>query len=64
MECPAHGIFAKFRRLGNWYGVAKGYTVYAMPFDFLVAGAALRTFDVAREHAALGLDAGISPIKP
>lgn len=52
-----YGLFAKLRLIGSWYGVMVGHTVYAIPFVVLVVGAALRTFDVAQEHAAMGLGA-------
>lgn len=52
-----YGLFAKLRLIGSWYGVMIGHTVYAIPFVVLVVGAALRTFDVAQEHAAMGLGA-------
>lgn len=52
-----YGVFAQLRLIGSWYGVMIGHTVYAIPFVVLVVGAALRTFDVAQEHAAMGLGA-------
>ncbi len=52
-----YGVFAKFRLIGSWYGVMIGHTVYAIPFVVLVIGAALRTYDVGQEHAAMGLGA-------
>lgn len=52
-----YSVFAKMHLIGNWYGVVIGHTVYAIPFVVLVVSAALRTFDVAQEHAAMGLGA-------
>jgi putative spermidine/putrescine transport system permease protein len=34
-----------------------GHTVHAIPFVVIIVGAALRTFDVAQEHAAMSLGA-------
>lgn len=52
-----YGLFARFHLIGEWYGVMIGHTIYAIPFVVLVVGAALRTFDVTQEQAAMGLGA-------
>lgn len=52
-----YGVFARFRLIGEWYGVMLGHTIYAIPFVVLVVGAALRTFDANQEQAAMGLGA-------
>lgn len=52
-----YGLFAKLKLIGSWYGVMIGHTIYAIPFVVLVVGAALRTFDVSQEQAAMGLGA-------
>ncbi len=52
-----YGLFARFKLIGEWYGVMLGHTIYAIPFVVLVVGAALRTFDANQEQAAMGLGA-------
>jgi len=52
-----YGLFSDLKLIGEWYGVMIGHTVYAIPFVVLVVAAALRNFDPAQEHAAMGLGA-------
>jgi putative spermidine/putrescine transport system permease protein len=53
-----YGVFARLQLIGQWYGVAIGHTIYAIPFVVLVVAPALRTFDEDQERAAMGLGAG------
>ncbi len=52
-----YGFFAQLRMIGEWPTIALAHTVHTLPFVVLIVGAALRTFDVAQEHAAVGLGA-------
>jgi len=52
-----YGLFAKLRLIGNWYGIVLGHTVLAIPFVLIVVSAALRTFDMSQEQAAMSLGA-------
>ena len=52
-----YGLFASFKLIGSWQGIALGHTVHAIPFVVLIVGAALRTFDLSLELAAMGLGA-------
>ncbi len=52
-----YGLFAKLRMIGAWEAIVLGHTVHAIPFVVIVVTAALRTFDIAQEHAAMSLGA-------
>jgi ABC-type spermidine/putrescine transport system permease subunit II len=52
-----YGLFARLKLIGDWRGIVLGHTVHAIPYVVLVVGAALRTFDVSLEQAAMGLGA-------
>jgi len=52
-----YGMFAKLKLIGLWQGIALAHTVHALPYVTIIVAAGLRTFDVAQEHAAMGLGA-------
>jgi ABC-type spermidine/putrescine transport system permease subunit II len=52
-----YGWFGKLRLIGEWEAIVLGHTVHAIPFVVIVVTAALRTFDIAQEHAAMSLGA-------
>lgn len=52
-----YGFFARLHLVGEWQGIVLAHTVHAIPFVTIVVAAGLRTFDVAQEHAAMGLGA-------
>jgi len=52
-----YGLFAQLRLIGDWYAIVLGHTVHAIPFVLIVVGAALRTYDVNYELAAMSLGA-------
>ncbi len=52
-----YGLFAKFKLIGAWYGIALAHTILALPFVIIVLGASLRGLDESLEQAALGLGA-------
>jgi ABC-type spermidine/putrescine transport system permease subunit II len=52
-----YGLFAQLKLIGHWEAVVLGHTVHAIPFVVIVVSAALRTFDISHEHAAMSLGA-------
>ena len=52
-----YGLFAQLRLIGNLQVIVLGHTVHAIPFVLIVVGAALRTYDVNYELAAMSLGA-------
>lgn len=52
-----YGVFARLQLIGDWRGIALGHTVHAIPYVVVVVGAALRTYDVSLELAAMSLGA-------
>jgi putative spermidine/putrescine transport system permease protein len=52
-----YGFFAQLRLIGDWRGIVLGHTVHAIPYVVVIMTAALRTFDIALENAAMGLGA-------
>jgi len=52
-----YGLFGYFKLIGMWQAVVLGHTVHAIPFVVIIVSAALRTFDIAQEHAAMSLGA-------
>lgn len=52
-----YGLFSRLGLIGEWYGVAIGHTVLALPFVVIVLIAGLREFDPNLELAARGLGA-------
>lgn len=52
-----YSLFASFKLIGYWPAIALAHTIYTLPFVVLIVGAALRTFDISQEHAAIGLGA-------
>ena len=50
-------MFAQMKMIGEWPTIALAHTVHTLPFVVLIVGAALRTFDIAQEQAAVGLGA-------
>ena len=52
-----YGLFAQLRLIGHWPAIVLGHTVHAIPFVVIIVTAALRTFDIAQEQAAMSLGA-------
>ncbi|HSV19521.1 MAG TPA: ABC transporter permease [Casimicrobiaceae bacterium] len=52
-----YAMFGQLKLIGMWQAIVLGHSVLAIPFVVIVVGAALRTFDVAQEHAAMSLGA-------
>ncbi|MBX6366745.1 MAG: ABC transporter permease [Rhodospirillales bacterium] len=52
-----YSLFATLKLIGDWRGIVLAHTVHALPFVVIIVAAALRTFDVSLEHAAMGLGA-------
>lgn len=52
-----YGLFGQLRLIGAWQAIVLGHTVHAIPFVVIIVSAALRTFDIAQEHAAMSLGA-------
>jgi putative spermidine/putrescine transport system permease protein len=52
-----YGWFGKLQLIGSWQGIVLGHTVHAIPFVVIIMTAALRTFDIAHEYAAMSLGA-------
>ena len=52
-----YGLFAQLRMIGQWPAIALAHTIHTLPFVVLIVGAALRTFDIGQEQAAIGLGA-------
>jgi ABC-type spermidine/putrescine transport system permease subunit II len=52
-----YSLFANLKLIGEWPAIALAHTVHTLPFVVLIVGAALRTFDIAQEQAAIGLGA-------
>jgi putative spermidine/putrescine transport system permease protein len=52
-----YSFFARLKLIGEWPAIALAHTVHTLPFVVLIVGAALRTFDISQEHAAVGLGA-------
>lgn len=53
----AYGYFSRLHLIGNWGCIVLAHTVHAIPFVVITVGAALRTYDVSLELAAMGLGA-------
>ena len=52
-----YAMFGYLKLIGMWQAIVLGHTVHAIPFVVIIVGAALRTFDIAQEHAAMSLGA-------
>jgi putative spermidine/putrescine transport system permease protein len=52
-----YGLFGQLHLIGHWEAIVLGHTVHAIPFVVIIVSAALRTFDVGQEHAAMSLGA-------
>ncbi|MEO8280858.1 MAG: ABC transporter permease [Ideonella sp.] len=52
-----YGLFGQLRLIGHWQAIVLGHTVHAIPFVVIIVSAALRTFDIGQEHAAMSLGA-------
>ena len=52
-----YGWFGQLRLIGQWEAIVLGHTVHAIPFVVIVVTAALRTFDISQEQAAMSLGA-------
>lgn len=52
-----YGWFGQLKLIGLWQGIVLGHTVHAIPFVVIIMTAALRTFDIAQEQAAMSLGA-------
>jgi len=52
-----YGLFSQLKLIGDWRGIVLGHTVHAIPYVVVIMTAALRTFDIALENAAMGLGA-------
>jgi putative spermidine/putrescine transport system permease protein len=52
-----YGWFGQLRLIGQWQAIVLGHTVHAIPFVVIVVTAALRTFDISQEQAAMSLGA-------
>jgi len=53
----AYGLFGQLHLIGQWQVIVLGHTVHAIPFVVIIVSAALRTFDIGQEHAAMSLGA-------
>ena len=52
-----YGLFGRLHLIGAWQAIVLGHTVHAIPFVVIIVSAALRTFDIGQEHAAMSLGA-------
>jgi ABC-type spermidine/putrescine transport system permease subunit II len=52
-----YGLFGQLKLIGHWQAIVLAHTVHAIPFVVIIVGAALRTFDISHEHAAMSLGA-------
>jgi len=52
-----YSLFAQWQLIGYWQAIVLGHTVHAIPFVVIIVSAALRTFDISQEHAAMSLGA-------
>lgn len=52
-----YGLFSQWRLIGHWQAIVLAHTVHAIPFVVIIVGAALRTYDMSYEHAAMNLGA-------
>jgi len=52
-----YGLFGYFKLIGMWQVIVLGHTVHAIPFVVIIVSAALRTFDITQEQAAMSLGA-------
>ena len=52
-----YGLFSQWRLIGHWQAIVLAHTVHAIPFVVIIVSAALRTYDVNYEHAAMSLGA-------
>lgn len=53
----AYALFAQMRMVGDWRAIVLGHSVHAIPYVVIIVSAALRTFDIAQENAAMSLGA-------
>ncbi len=52
-----YGLFAQWHLIGHWQAIVLAHTVHAIPFVVIIVTAALRTFDINHENAAMSLGA-------
>lgn len=52
-----YGLFSQWHLIGHWQAIVLAHTVYALPFVVIIISAALRTYDINYEHAAMSLGA-------
>ena len=53
----AYSLFSQLQLIGRWEAIAIAHAVHAVPFVVIIVAAALRTYDVSLELAAMGLGA-------
>ncbi len=52
-----YGLFSQWKLIGHWQAIVLAHTVHAIPFVVIIVSAALRTYDINYEHAAMSLGA-------
>jgi len=52
-----YAVFSQMRLIGHWQAIVLAHTVHAIPFVVIIVTAALRTFDINHENAAMSLGA-------
>ena len=52
-----YGLFSQWKLIGHWQAIVLAHTVLAIPFVVIIISAALRTYDISYEHAAMSLGA-------
>lgn len=52
-----YGLFSQWKLIGHWQAIVLAHTVHAIPFVVIIVSAALRTYDINYEHAAMNLGA-------
>lgn len=52
-----YGLFSQWKLIGHWQAIVLAHTVHAIPFVVIIVSAALRTYDINYEYAAMSLGA-------
>lgn len=52
-----YGLFSEWKLIGHWQAIVLAHTVHAIPFVVIIVSAALRTYDISYEFAAMNLGA-------
>lgn len=52
-----YGLFSEWKLIGHWQAIVLAHTVHAIPFVVIIVSAALRTYDINYESAAMSLGA-------